>query len=225
MSVKAGTRKFVDHFDRAQALTTTPGMNGWTIKDTSAAGSPTYLCITEDGGAVKLTCTSTSEAQILTMYQNDVLPLDLARLQSVWWVAKVEAIDAVTSLVMGVASAQNDTLDSVAVNAWFRLDGPTSTSAIVIETDDGTTDDDDNATGLTLSSGYKEFKLDFTGGLSNVRFYMDGQPVGTGRFSLANVTAGQNVQPFVQLQKASGTGVPSVTIVQYGHEYSYSYGS
>jgi hypothetical protein len=226
MAVSAGTRKFVEHFDRAQIFTTTPGTHGWTIKDTSAAGAPTYLCITEDGGAAKLTLAATSEAEILTLYQSDVLALDLARLQRVWFIAKVAAIDSVTGLVFGVADAQNDTLDSVAINAWFKIDGTVSTSAVVIETDDGVTDNDDNTTGgITLAATYKTFEIDFTGGVSNVRFYADKQPVGSETFSLAGITAGQNVQPFVQLQKASGTGVPSITISQIGWEYSWSYGS
>ena len=41
-----------DRFNRAQALTTTPGENGWTIKDTSSAGTPTYLMGNVAGGAL-----------------------------------------------------------------------------------------------------------------------------------------------------------------------------
>ena len=226
MAKTAGVYCFEDHFCRAQAFTTTPGVNGWTIKDTSAAGTPTYLCITDDCGAAKLTMASTSEAEILTLYQNDVLPLDLAQLQRFWFVAKVAGIDAVTTLVMGLADAQNDTVDSVATNCWFKIDGAVSTSAVVIETDDGVTDDDDNSTGgITLSSTYKMFEINFGNGLSDIRFYADGIPVGSQTFSLAGITAGQNVQPFFQLQKASGTGVGSVTLAAVGWETRFSYGS
>lgn len=224
MPQMAGVRTFIDNFDRAQSFTTTPGMNGWTIKDTSASGTPTYLCATEDGGKAALTLAATSEAEIVTLYQNDVLIYDLAQLQHLWWIAKVSGIDSVTQLAMGVANAQNDTLDSVGVSGWFRIDGTASLSALVVETDDGTTDDDDNATGFTLGSTYKKLLVDFTGGLSAVRFYVDGSPV-PGSFSLANVTAGQNVQPFVQLQKASGTGTPNVDIAQFGVQYRWAYGS
>lgn len=224
MPQMAGVRTFIDNFDRAQSFTTTPGMNGWTIKDTSSAGTPTYLCATEDGGKAALTLAATSEAEIVTLYQNDVLIYDLAQLQHLWWIAKVSGIDSVTQLAMGVANAQNDTLDSVGVSGWFRIDGTASLSALVVETDDGTTDDDDNATGFTLGSTYKKLLVDFTGGLSAVRFYVDGSPV-PGSFSLANVTAGQNVQPFVQLQKASGTGTPNVDIAQFGVQYRWAYGS
>lgn len=222
----AGTDCFMDKFNRAQAFTTTPGQNGWTIADTSSSGTPTYLCVTENGGAAKLTLANTSEAEIVTLYTNDVLPYDLRHISNVWWVAKVASIDAVTTLTMGVANARADVDDNITVNAWFRMEGSASTTAVVCETDDGTTDNDDKATGKTLSSTYKRFLIDFSQGLSDVRFFIDGERVAAGTtFDMSAVAADQNVQPFVQLQKASGTGVPAVTIAQFGITYKWSYGA
>ena len=226
MTVYRGVTTFIDNFDRAQAFTTTAGQNGWTIKDTSAAGTPTYLTLTEDGGAAKLTLVSTSEAEIVTLYQNDVLMLDLAQLQHFWVIAKVAGIEAVTTLTMGLGSAINDTDDSVSVNAWFRMQGSVATDAVVVETDDNVTDNDDKATGATLADVYKKFHIDFTQGLADVRFYIDGARVATATtFNMSGITAGQNVQPIIQLQKASGTGVPSVTIAQVGCQFSWAYGA
>lgn len=224
MTTYRGTKTFIDNFDRAQAYSTTPGQNGWTIKDTSASGTPTYLNITEDGGAAKLTLANTSEAEIVTLYQNDVLIYDLAKIHHLWWIAKVADIDAVTTLVLGLASAQNDTADSVATNAWFRMEGSASTSALVVETDDGTTNNDDKATGDSLSSTYIKMLIDFERGLSDVRFFADGARVASGTtFDMSGVASGTNVQPFVQLQKASGTGTPSVTLAQFGVTYDWAY--
>lgn len=224
--IARGMIEKVENFDRAQAFTTTPGQGGWTIEDTSSAGTPTYLCITEDGGAAKLTLAATSEEEIVTLYHNDVLTLDLANLQRVDFIAKVAGIDSVTTLVFGVADTQNDTEDSVAVNAWFRMQGSASTTAVVCETDDGTTDYDDKATGATLAAVYKKFTIDFTNGLSDIRFYIDGERVAASTtFTLAAITSGQNVQPFVQLHKASGTGVPSITIAQIVTQQKYAYGA
>lgn len=218
------TRTFRDRFDRAQALTTTPGFNGWTVKDTSSAGTPTYLTVNERGGGMKLTLAADSEAEIVTMYQNNVLFLDPRDLHSFEWTLKVAGIDAVTTLVFGLASAQHDTPDSVTAHAWFRLEGSVSLTAIVAESDDGTTDKDDIATGKAFGSDYLNFRIEFTEGLSRLRYYADGQRVadGTG-FSLA-AYSGSFLQPFVQLQKASGTGVPSVTIAEYGHQFGYALG-
>lgn len=210
----------VDRFDRAQTFTTTPtGEFGWTITDTSSAGAPTYLCLTANGGAAAFTLAADSEAEIVTLSQGDVLPFDLAQLQRVSFTVKVAAIDAVTTLVFGVASARNDTSDTVAINAWFRMQGSASTTALLVETDDGTTDNDDNATGTTLAAVYKKCTIDFTNGLSDIRFFVDGAPVGNETFSLAGITADQNVQLYMQLQKASGTGVPSITISNVEVQY------
>lgn len=216
-----------DNFARAQAFTTTPaGEFGWTIKDTSSAGTPTYLCLTDDGGAAKLLCDNTSEAQIITLYQNNVLPYDLALLQYVDFVAKVGGIDSVTTLVFGVCTAQHDTSDSTDVHAWFRMEGSASTTAVVLETDDATTDYNDKATGVSLSTTYKKFTIDFTNGLSDIRFFIDGARVGQAvTHTLASITAGQNVQLYCQLQKASGTGVPYVQFSQISVQYKTADGA
>jgi len=226
MTVTRGVITKVENYDRAQAFTTTPGEGGWTIADTSSAGTPTYLCVTEDGGAAKLTLAATSEAENVCLYFNDVLPLDLASLHRIEFVAKVAGIDSVTTLVFGLGDARNDTPDTVATNCFFRIEGSVSTSNIVVESDDGVTYNDDKSTGQTLSSTYKKFLIDFTNGISDIRFYIDGERVGSATtFTLAGITSGQNVQPMIQLQKASGTGVPSITIAQITTQQKYAYGT
>jgi hypothetical protein len=201
-----------DTFQRPLTLTTTPeGGTGWTVKDTSVAGAPTYLTVSSDTGELALTLAANSEAEIVTAYHNDVLCFDLEKVQYVEWIVKVGGVDAVTTIVWGVGSAQNDTTDSVTNLAWFRMEGSASTSNVVVETDDGTTDNDDKATGKTLSTTYKKFVIDFTDGLSDVKFYIDGERVADSTtFSMAAAIG--RFQPFVQLQKASGTGTPSITI-------------
>lgn len=219
-------KTFIDDFDRAQTLTTTPGMNGWTIKDTSASGTPTYLTgTTADEGSMVLTLDNTSEVQVVTMYTNDCLIYDVRHLKQIWWIANVSGIDAVTTLTFGVGSAQNNTSDSVATNAWFKMDGSVSLTNLVLETDDNTVDNDDKASGATLSSTSKKMLIDFSYGLRDVRFCVDGAQVGIGnggtdgRFDMTALASGLNVQPWVQLQKASGTGTPAVTITQFGAQY------
>jgi len=224
--INRGVACFEGLFNRAQEFSTTPGAHGWTIADTSAAGTPTYLCETADGGAAALTLESTSEAQIVTLYHKDVLAFDLAQIQFVEIIAKVSGINSVTTLVMGLGNARNDTADSVGVNAWFRMQGSGSTSAVLTETDDNTVDNDDKATGATLAAVYKTFKIDFSNGLTDVRFFVEGERVSAATtFTMANITAGQNVQPMIMIQKASGTGVPSVTIAQFKIQYRYAHGA
>ncbi len=218
--------RFAEYFNRAQALTTTPGQNGWTIKDTSSGGTPTYLVATGDGGGMVLTLVSTSEAEVVTMYHNDVLCFDVRTIQFVEMIVKVSGVDAVTVLTMGLASAQSDTDDSVATNAWFRMQGSVSTSNLLVETDDAVTDNDDKATGVTLSSTYKTLRIDFTKGLANVKFSVDGEPVsGINTFDMSGLASGLNVQPWVQLQKTSGTGTPAVTIKKFLIQYTEANGA
>lgn len=224
--ISRGVENWCDMFDRAQAFTTTPGQNGWTIADTSSAGTPTYLCVTEDGGAARLTLASNSEAENVCLFMNDVLPFDLRQLLRVDFIAQVSGVDSATTIVFGVGSARNDTPDSVATNAWFRIEGSASTSALVVETDDGTTDNDDRATGQTLSNSYKKCSIDFSQGISDVRFFIDGERVAASTtFSMASATAGQNVQLMAQVQKASGTGVASLTIARVEAVYKWAYGA
>jgi hypothetical protein len=212
------TQKKHDRFDKAMELSTTPqGEFGWTIFDTSAAGAPTYLC-NSDGLA--LTTTSDSEAQVLTVYQKDVLPYNINKIRRVEFTAKLSGVDAVTLLTMGLASARNSTPDTVAINAWFRLQGSVSQTLLLLETDDGTIDNDDKATGVVIGvDTFKRYTIDFSQGLKDVRFLIDGQPVGAITFDMSNVTSSQCVQLLFQVQKASGTGVPILTIREVDIDY------
>ncbi|HEY1064806.1 MAG TPA: hypothetical protein VGE52_01795 [Pirellulales bacterium] len=221
MATLRGVAEEWDHFNRAQAFTTTPGHNGWTIKKTGA-GTPTHLIAS--GREAKITLSNTSEAQIVTLYHNDVLNYPLKMLQNISFSAKCAAVDAVTTIVMGLASAQNDTPDSVATHAWFRLEGSASLTNIVAESDDGSTDRDDKATGATLASTWKRFFIDFAEGLADVRFYIDGERVASDvKFDLSAIADGTLVQPYFMLGKASGTGVPSLSITGLRTQFKYAY--
>lgn len=215
-----------DHFDRNQVLTATGGHNGWTIADTSAAGTPTYQTINENGGAMKILLDNTSEVQNVCMYQGDVLALNPALLQSIEMECKVAAIGAATTLVFGIGSARNDAVASVACCAWFRILGSGSTSNVLIDTRDGTNSQTSIATGVTLSSTYKKFVIDFTNGLADVRFFIDGARVaGSTIFNMSLISSTQNLQPLIQLQKTSATDVPAFTISRYVQQQRFAYGA
>ena len=225
MTVVRNTVCKVDNFDRAQTFTTTPtGEFGWRIADTSSSGTPTYLI--GNNRAATLTLAATSEAENVCLYQGDVLPFLLNKIQRVKFVASVSGVDAVTTITFGIGTARNDTEDSVATNAWFRMEGSASTTAVVCETDDGVTDYDDKATGVSLSSTLKEFVIDFSNGLADVRFYIDGVRVATSTtFTLASATSSQSVQLLAQLAKASGTGTPALVIKKVEITYNTADGA
>lgn len=224
LNATSGTATFTDDFRRAQTLSTTPGANGWTIKDTSAMGTPTY---TVGSTGCVLTLAADNEAEVVTLYHNDVLtfPINSPGIVNAEFIVSVSGIDSTTTLVFGMASAQNDTADSVAHHAWFRMQGSTSLTNLLTETDDATADDDDNATGATLSTTLKKHVISFRS-LGSVRFSVENARVSSANtFTMEAIPGGSMLQPFVQIQKASGTGTPSVTIRRVTITYTYSYGS
>jgi hypothetical protein len=162
-----------------------------------------------------LTCafTSASQEQILGCGHGDALSFDIDELQSIEMRCRIGAATFTTGsiLAFGVGSARNNTLDNVAANAWFRMEGANSTTQVYVETDDGTRDNDDVATGVTLGTTFKRFFIDFTGGKSDVRFFIDGQRVCADRtFDMSAYSAG--LQPIIQLQKGVNANVDSLVV-------------
>lgn len=173
------------------------------LTDVTGAAPPTHV---RGGSEATLTLTADNQAQILGLHHNDSLAFDIDDLQRVEMRVKIGASTFTSGsiLVFGVASARNDTADSVAEHAWFRMEGANSTTLVYCESDDGTRDVNDISTGVTLGTTYKHFVIDFTGGKSNVKFYIDGQRVCTTQtFDLSAYTGG--FQPLIQLQKAANT--------------------
>lgn len=211
--------EFCDDFFGGGTLSTAGQGDPWVIADTSTSGTPTYVYV--DGsatGEVAITLASTSEIENVCLSFGNVLCFDIDSIQGAEFRVKMgqAAIDATSQVAFGLTGDRNDAIDSIAQAALFRVVGADSTTAVVVETDDGTTDNNDVATGQTLINAYKTFKIDFTQGTSDVRFFMD-----NGNGSLVRVAAGTtfdmsgytgSLQPFLQLQKTADTNVDSVTI-------------
>lgn len=221
------------NFRGAHAPPATASRQGiWTKADTSSAGSPTVQ--TGSSGAMELTLASSDEVENLCLYFGDVLAYDIDDIVRVSILAAVSAsLDAAVQAAFGITGARNDTIDSIAQHALFRCIG---SNAVVCETDDGTTDVDDVATGETLAATPKRFDIDFAsgsltqsppslslGGKADVRFHItnpNGQKrrVASGtRFRLDAYTGG--LQLFAQLQKSGGAHVPVLYLYEYEVEY------
>lgn len=204
-------QEFYDDFNGAVAAlpASADPATPWLIVDTSAAGTPTY---TKGTSNAILTLASTSEIENVCLAFGDALDFDIDDIQSIEMRVRLgAAFTSGSELVFGLGSARNDTTDSVAANAWFKMVGATSTTAVVVETDDGVRDNDDVATGTTLGTTFRRFLIDFTGGKSNVQFFIDGNQVARNTtFDMSGYSAG--LQPIVQLQKAANTNVDSVRI-------------
>jgi len=203
-----------DDFMGGATIAANVGEGMWKITDTSSAGTPTY---TKDaaahGGAVTLAFDSQSEVQNVCLDFGDKLQLDIDQLVDVEFRIKtVAALDTATTLVFGLQTGRNDNTDSTTNNAQFKLVG---SNAVVVETDDGTTDNDDKATGKTLVDSYKRFVISFAAGKSDVRFFIDGDRVASATTLDMSAATGQ-LQPFVQIQKTADTNTDSVTIDYIG---------
>lgn len=190
----------------------------WTAYDKSAAGSPTVgLVASGTGGQWQMKCAATSEAETLAWYFNDNLPirgnvpfLFACRAKVVHTMAANQVV------VIGLGSALVDTFDDMTRNAWFKLDADADWN---IEYDDNTTNVDDQDIGEdVVADTFYWFFIEFDG--TELRFHLgsgDGQNIaswnGPKNFSQTEVAFGaNNLQPFIAVQKASGTTTPEVVL-------------
>lgn len=213
---------FVDEGPGVVSAYNSAGHSPWVKRITGSA-----TCALAATG-MTLALDATSEAQIVAFYTNDLLFYDIDDILAMGFVMQASvALGANARFACGLASAYNATADSVAANAWFIGAG---SSAVLCESDDGTNDYDDKATGQTLAAAFKRFEIDFSSGLGgptvtgtqvggkgNVKFSMSTgrdnamQKVATGtRFNMENYSSG--LQPYFMLQKSSSTNLGSLII-------------
>ena len=193
----------------------------WKATDTSAAGTPTFAPLSPSAtGEIQMQFSNTNEVQNLCLDFGDVLCLDIDNLQSIAFGLRVTGtLNAATRLAFGLQSARNDSTDSTTNNCQFLLAG---SNALLVETDDNTTDVDDIATGLTLTTALHRFVIDFTGGKSNIKFYggrLAGSLTSLATSRTFSMTSTGSLQPFVQIQKTASTNTDGVFVDYVEIEY------
>ena len=223
------TRKFHYDFRGHHALVASGSATGtpFVKADTSSAGSPTVGGL--NGGGLRMAFDNQAEVQNLCFYMGDVLPFDIDEIIRAEFIVKApQTFNAATTLTFGLASARNDDPDAIAAAALFKCDG---NNTIVAETDDGTNNNDDIATGLSLGTSWQRFKIDFAsrnttmdppsvslGRKSNIEFYGPNthgslRRVADGtRFDMTNYTDG--LQLFFQLQKTADANTDAFDILE-----------
>jgi len=196
------------------------------VKTITGAAPPTATFVGNVSGAVgvmALALEATSQVQNVCVSFGDVLALDSLMLRYVEFRARMAVAlgtTATTMVAFGLASERNDTIDTIAEAALFRILGDGS-DAVVVESDDGTTNNDDVATGVTLTTTFKRFGIDFSKGLSDVRFFADDANgrltrVASGTtFDLSALTAGEGLQFYAQIQKAANTELGTLQIDRF----------
>jgi len=208
-----------DYFTGHRVYSATAGSNVghvWKVTDTSSAGTPTYAPIdnaTDSNGGLAVAFDTTNEVQNVCVNFADVLVWDIDRFIDINFRVKMNqsAVNAATSFAFGLQGDRNDAIDSIAQHASFRVIGADSTTALVVESDDGTTDKDDISTGATLINAYKNFKISFANGTSDVRFLVDGQPVAESTtFNMSAYTG--CLQPYFQIQKTANAAADGFSV-------------
>lgn len=219
---------FEDDFLGGGTFSTAGQYDPWAIADTSSAGTPTYTRLDHGEtagvfrpGVAQLAFDSQNEAQNVCLSFGDKLAFDITTLRGfecgLRFVAATGSVkDANTTLAFGVTGDRNDTIDTIAYAALFRLASGSASNVMVVESDDGTNNNDDVATGFTLTDTvWGKFKIDFSK-LTDVKFYA-GLSTGAMRrvgqattFDMSNYAAG--LQPFFQIQKGADTTTDLVQI-------------
>lgn len=186
----------------------------WGAAETSPAGSPTIDFVDNAaGGQYQLAGDATDEAQSLHLDFGDHKIVDStknpvveARIQIQY--ADDTAFTADERFIFGLAEDWNATLDSITKHAWFRVEG--ADTALLLETDDGTTDNDDEDVGQDMvNDTWTVLRIDMSD-LAAVKFYKDGALIGD--LDASAMTG--NLQPMVAYQKDAGTD-QQVVLIDY----------
>jgi len=197
---------FTDDFFGGGTETTTGQGSPWVVTLTNSA-TVTYPADTAGtNGRLLLTIAANNEAENACVSFGDKLNFDIDLLQYVEFGAVMgqATFTSANGLAFGLASARNDTINTIAEAALFRVLGTSSTTQLYVDSDDGTNDNTLVDTGTTFINVYKKFRISFTHGTADVRFYVDDNRVAAGTtFDMSNYTGG--LQPYFQVQKTTGT--------------------
>ena len=178
-----------------------------------AAGTPTsaaLLVANVANGIAQMALAATNEAEDSTITFGDQLCFAARRglifeCRATWNVLTDQAGGIG---LIGLGSAHNTTADTMATNLWFRLEG--AAADILWESDDNVTNDDDNDTGVDAVAGtYHIYRIDCTTATAP-KFYIDDVLVGTAACAFDATT--ELVQPYIGMNKASGTSVGTLYV-------------
>jgi hypothetical protein len=178
----------------------------WTVVDVSTTGDTTPLIAADAGnGVIRLPLDSTSEAQESGITWGDERTLTLNR--KLIFEARVALQTLPTLLseaVWGLAGDKNADADTAAEGIWFKADG---SGVIVAESDDTANNNDDVATGVTLTATtFAIFRIDCST-ITDIKFYINGARVASGTTFDMSTVAALALQPYFHIAKASGAGL------------------
>lgn len=207
--------EFFDDFDASALYALGVPPPGWSVIDTSAAGTPTINESADcHGGAVELAFDNQDEAQAIGLDRGDELMYDIDQLVTFECRFRAPTINANDEIVIGMISAQDDAPANLTEGAWISVDG---TQDIDCESDDGATREDDNDSGVNLGNDvWCSLLIDFTD-TADVMFYLDITGAGAyarvqaaTTFDMSNYTG--NLQPAMYLTKSGGAQTTNLDV-------------
>jgi hypothetical protein len=196
------------------------GVNGTALrlpfvtKDQSAAGAPTLGHATGTlNGELLYQHAADNENEIIGVTFGDAVCIPATA--GVTFEARVKlaasggAWASTRRAVIGLAAAHNNDLDAIAQQAWFLV-GNAASFSLFVESDDGTTNTDDQDTGETIDDDeYHTYQI-MMDDTSNIKFVFDGVVVG--ETSASDFTSSHLLQPYIVIEKDSGTTTDSLEI-------------
>lgn len=212
-----------------------PNVNGtqlawpWVQAITGTPGA-----IRNNNGVLKIPLAATVEAECNRLYMADLAYRIADLVAARFVVACSAALPAGVGIAFGMAHTPADDPDNINQGVWFRV---LAGNTVVCESDDGTTDVDDVATGQSLGLKLRQFVINFrdgvwqgdprdggaVGGYKAIQMAMHNAsgiliPVAAGtKFTLA--AAGGPLQPFLQIFKSSVYTGPNLYVKEIEIEY------
>lgn len=198
--IRNGNRyEFLETWTGDTIIPTTAAGGRWLQTETGTTGDSKTLT-NMSGGALKMLLASTSEAENLCVSHGDILHFDIDQDLVFQAMFHIGANAATTQIGIGMASARNDDLGAIAEFALFRI--KEAAQDLLIETDDGSEDNDDKDTTVNLVDDTDvHVAIDFRD-TSDVKFYVNGVRVlSASTYDMSNYTG--KLQPIMQVYKAA----------------------
>ncbi len=179
-----------------------------------STGTPTGIAQVANtaNGELSATLAVTNEAEFSGVDFADELNIPASRefVMEAYVKMPALALTSVQDIVIGLATAYNSTLSSTTKYVWFRMSG---SNVVTLGGKDGTTTNAATAsnpsTTLTAATYYL-FTIDASSGPGAIEFWLDDTRLGT--LNQSAFAATDLLQPTLGIAKASGTGVPALTI-------------
>ena len=203
--------KFIDDFCGTATL-----VDGSTEWSSVIVGAGTVTRVADgENGQVSLLSTAAAAANDAVLYWGNEHAINVKDGAIIEMRVRPLVLPATNAaIVFGVAGDHDLDKDTITEGAWFKLDGATTGSLLVCETDDTINNNDDVTTGVTVATGtWYVCRIDTTN-INDVKFYVNGVSVGGGTtFDMSNLSdAAGTMQPYMSVDKPADGSVGTLLV-------------